>query len=105
MRDTLDELSQKGVAVIGISPDAPKQQKRFDDKYGLGFPLLSDPDHAIADAYGTWGEKKMYGKTYMGIIRSAFMIGSGGDVEHAWYKISPKNTVPEVMKYLASRST
>ena len=105
MRDALDELSQKGVAAIGISPDAPKQQKRFDEKHGLGFPLLSDTDHTIADAYGTWGEKKMYGKKYMGIIRSAFMIGSDGNVERAWYKISPKNTVPEVMKHLVSRST
>lgn len=105
MRDTLEDLAQHGVAVVGISPDTPKQQKRFVDKHALGFPLLSDPDHTIADAYGTWGEKKMYGKTYMGIIRSAFLVGENGIVEQAWYKISPKNTVPELMKYLASRRT
>lgn len=104
MRDALNELSQNNVAAIGISPDAPDLQKRFDDKHGLGFPLLSDPDHLIAEAYGTWGEKKMYGKTYMGIIRSAFLIGGDGAVENAWYKISPKETVPELMKHLASRS-
>jgi len=105
VRDALEDLSQHDVAVVGISPDAPKQQKRFDDKHGLGFPLLSDPDHRIADAYGVWGEKKMYGKTYMGIVRSAFMIGNGGIVEQTWYKISPKNTVPELTKHLASRKT
>ena len=104
MRDALEELSQHGVAVVGISPDTPKQQKRFDDKYGLGYPLLSDPDHIIADGYGVWGEKKMYGKTYQGIIRSAFMIGEGGTLEGVWYKISPKNTVPELIKHLKSRT-
>lgn len=105
MRDALEDLSNQGVAVVGISPDAPNQQKRFDDKHGLGFPLLSDPDHIIAEAYGVWGEKKMYGKTFMGIIRSAFVIGGDGIIENTWYKISPKNTVPELMKHLASRST
>ena len=66
--------------------------------------MLSDPEHRIADAFGVWGEKKMYGKTYMGIIRSAFMIGGDGMVEDTWYKISPKNTVPELMKHLAKRN-
>lgn len=63
-----------------------------------------DPDHVIADACGVWGEKKMYGKTYMGIIRSAFLIGEGGDIERTWYKISPKNSIPELMKHLATRN-
>lgn len=86
--------------VVGISPDRPELQKKFDDKFQLGFPLLSDPDHAVADAYGTWGEKSMYGKKFMGIIRSAFLIDEKGKVQQAWYKISPKKTVPELLKAL-----
>jgi peroxiredoxin Q/BCP len=87
--------------VVGVSPDAPETQKKFDGKNNLGFKLLSDPDHKVAEAYGVWGEKKMYGKTFMGIIRSSFLIDGNGNIENAWYKISPKNTVPELMKVLA----
>lgn len=80
------------VQIIGISPDTPEKQKKFDDKHSLGFPLLSDPDHVVAEKYGAWGEKSMYGKKYMGIIRSAFLIDEKGKVAAAWPKISPKNT-------------
>lgn len=100
MRDALPALASHGVAVVGISPDLPGQQKKFDQKHGLGFPLLSDPEHGIADAFGTWGEKKMYGKSYMGIVRSAFLIDEKGRVAQVWYKISPKDTVPELLKFL-----
>ena len=100
MRDALEELKGRNIAVIGISPDTPETQKKFDDKHNLGFSLLSDPDHKIAEAFGVWGEKKMYGKTFMGIIRSSFLIDENGNIEHAWYKISPKNTGPELMKVL-----
>lgn len=100
MRDALKELSGKNIAVVGISPDKPETQKKFDDKHNLGFSLLSDPDHKIAEAYGVWGEKKMYGKTFMGIIRSSFLVDENGNILNAWYKISPKNTVPELMKVL-----
>jgi peroxiredoxin Q/BCP len=100
VRDVLEELKDKDIAVIGISPDMPETQKKFDDKNNLGFSLLSDPDHIIAEAYGVWGEKKMYGKTFMGIIRSSFLIDENGNIENAWYEISPKNTVPELMKVL-----
>jgi len=100
VRDALEELKGKNIAVIGISPDTPETQKKFDDKHNLGFSLLSDPDHKIAEAFGVWGEKEMYGKTFMGIIRSSFLIDENGNVENAWYKISPKNTVPELMKVL-----
>ena len=89
-----------GAAVIGISPDKPEAQARFDTKYGLGFTLLSDPDHAVADAYGAWGERSMYGKKYMGIVRSAFVIDEQGKVVEAFYKISPKDTVPKTLKAL-----
>ena len=100
MRDALEELNSKNIKVIGISPDAPGTQKKFDDKHNLGFTLLSDPEHKIAEAFGVWGEKKMYGKTFMGIIRSSFLIGENGSIKNTWYKISPKNTVPELMKVL-----
>ena len=100
MRDTLADLAAGGIDVLGISPDMPMQQKKFDTRYKLGFPLLSDPEHRIAETYGVWGEKKMYGKIYMGIVRSALLIDADGRVENAWYKVSPKNTVPELLKHL-----
>ena len=100
MRNALQDLERLGVAAVGISPDPPEVQKKFDQKFSLGFPLLSDGDHKIATAYGVWGEKKMYGKSFMGIIRSAFLIDGKGKISAAWYKISPKNTVPELMKAL-----
>jgi peroxiredoxin Q/BCP len=100
VRDALEELKKRNIAVIGISPDTPETQKKFDDKHNLGFSLLSDPDHKIAETFGVWGEKKMYGKTFMGIIRSSFLIDENANIENTWYKISPKNTVPELMKVL-----
>jgi thioredoxin-dependent peroxiredoxin len=90
LRDALPDIGD--AAVVGISPDKPAALERFDTKYGLGFPLLSDPDHAVAEAFGVWGEKKNYGRTYMGIIRSAFLVDEEGRVEQAWYKISPADT-------------
>jgi peroxiredoxin Q/BCP len=90
LRDALPELGD--AAVVGISPDKPAALARFDTKYGLGFPLLSDVDHAVAEAYGSWGEKKNYGRTYMGIIRSAFLVDEEGRIEQAWPKISPADT-------------
>ena len=100
MRDARPQLEKKGVAVIGVSPDTPRQQKNFDTKYTLEFQLLSDGTHHMAEAYGVWGEKKMYGKTFMGIVRSAFLVDAAGRITAAWYKISPKNTVPELLKEL-----
>ena len=101
MRDALPELTAAGVAVVGISPDKILQQKKFDDKHGLGFPLLSDSDHRVAEAYGVWGEKKMYGKTYMGIVRSAFLIDEAGKIAATGYKISPKATIGTLNQWLA----
>jgi peroxiredoxin Q/BCP len=98
LRDVSGQIGD--TAVIGISPDPPKRQAKFDEKYGLGFPLLADEDHAVAEAYDVWGEKKNYGKTYMGIIRSAFLIDEKGKVEHAWYKVSPKDTAGNLLKAL-----
>lgn len=92
-------------AIIGISPDAPAKQKKFDDKYTLGFPLLSDEDHAVAEKYGAWGEKSMYGKKYLGIIRSAFLVGENGKLLEAWPKISPKDTPKNLLKALADHGS
>ena len=99
LRDALPDIGK--AAVVGISPDKPAALARFDTKYGLGFPLLSDPDHAVAEAYGVWGEKKNYGRTYMGIIRSAFLIDEKGKIAEAWYKISPADTPKNLLAALA----
>ncbi len=97
VRDHLAELAAQGVAAVGISPDKPAAQGKFDTKYKLGFPLLADEDHAVAEAYGAWGEKSMYGKTYMGIVRSAFLVDEAGKLAGAWYKVSPEDTVANVL--------
>jgi peroxiredoxin Q/BCP len=89
-------------AIVGISPDASARQKKFDEKYTLGFPLLADTEHTVAEAFGVWGEKKNYGRTYMGIIRSAFLIDEKGKIEQAWYKISPKDTPVKLQQALAA---
>ena len=101
VRDAAPNFAGINVAAVGISPDKPEKQKKFDEKYSLGFPLLSDPDNAVAKAYGAWGEKKMYGKTYEGIIRSAFLIDEKGVIMQAWYKVSPADTASNVEKALA----
>jgi peroxiredoxin Q/BCP len=100
LRDVLGDIGD--TAVVGISPDTPAKQKKFDDKYGLGFPLLADEDHAVAESYGVWGEKKNYGRTYMGIIRSAFLIDEDGNVAEAWPKISPKDTPKKLLAALGA---
>ena len=104
VRDARQDLLSLGVDVVGISPDEPDAQSRFDQKFELGFPLLSDPDHAIAEAYGVWGEKMNYGRTYEGIIRSSFLIDGKGRVTQAWYKVAPKDTVPKALKAAAGAS-
>jgi peroxiredoxin Q/BCP len=98
-----DIAGQVGDAVIvGISPDPPSRQARFDEKYGLGFTLLSDEDHAVADAFGVWGERSLYGRKYMGIVRSAFLVDEKGRVAEAWYKISPADTPKRLLQALAA---
>ncbi len=101
VRDAREDLASLGVDVLGISPDEPEAQAAFDAKHGLGFPLLSDPDHAVAEAWGVWGERTLYGKTSMGIIRSAFLVDEEGRISHAWYKVAPDDTVPNVRAALA----
>ncbi|MCU1378112.1 MAG: bcp, partial [Acidimicrobiales bacterium] len=99
LRDVKDEVGD--TVIVGISPDKPAKLEKFDTKYSLGFPLLSDEDHAVAEAYDVWAEKSMYGKKYMGIVRSAFLIDEKGKIEQAWYKVSPKDTPTNLTKALA----
>jgi peroxiredoxin Q/BCP len=100
LRDAVADLGALDAVVVGVSPDTPEKQAKFDEKYGLGFPLLSDPDHEVAERYGAWGERSMYGRKFMGIIRSAFVIDERGRVVAAFPKISPKDTVPKVTQAL-----
>ena len=99
LRDVIGEVGD--TVIIGISPDKSAAQKKFDDKYELGYPLLADTEHAVAEAYGVWKEKSMYGKQYMGIERSAFLVGADGKLEQVWYKISPKDTPVKLLEALA----
>ena len=99
LRDIAGDIGD--TAIVGISPDLPAKQKKFDEKHSLGFPLLSDPEHEVAEAYGAWGEKSMYGKKYMGIIRSAFLVDETGVLAQAWPKISPKDTPKKLLAELA----
>ncbi|HTD49763.1 MAG TPA: thioredoxin-dependent thiol peroxidase [Acidimicrobiia bacterium] len=90
------KLKKLNAAVVGISPDPVDKQLRFAEKYGLKFPLLADTDHATAEAFGVWGEKSLYGRKFMGIVRSAFVVDDKGKLAGVFYKISPKDTVPKV---------
>ena len=100
VRDAMPDLNAIGVAAVGISPDRPEKQKKFDGKYALGFPLLSDGDHAVAEAYGVWGEKVRYGRTSVGITRSAFLIDESGRIIRAWYGVRPEDTVTKALAAL-----
>jgi peroxiredoxin Q/BCP len=102
LRDAGTHLDKLKVAVVGISPDPLAAQKKFAEKNGLSFSLLSDEDHKVAKAYGVWGQKTMYGKKFEGINRSSFLIDETGKIIAAWYKISPQATVPEVLKIVES---
>ncbi len=98
MRDIAGQVGD--TVILGVSPDKPAKQAKFDAKYGLGFPLLADEDHAVAEAYDVWVEKSMYGKKYMGIVRSAFLIDEDGRIADAWYKVAPKDTATNLLAAL-----
>ena len=100
LRDIADQVGD--TVILGISPDKPAKQAKFDQKYSLGFPLLADEDHAVAEAYGVWAEKSMYGRKYWGIVRSAFLIDEKGKIAEAWYKVSPADTPKNLLAALAA---
>jgi peroxiredoxin Q/BCP len=96
-RDTISQFKEHGAAVIGVSPDEPGAQAKFKAKYELTFPLLADTDHKVAEAYGVWKEKSMYGKKYMGIERTTFLIGKDGRIRHIFEKVKPEGHADEVL--------
>jgi thioredoxin-dependent peroxiredoxin len=97
LRDIKDKIGR--TVIVGISPDKSEKQKKFDDKYELGFPLLADTENVVAKAFKVWKKKSMYGREYMGIERSAFLV-QDGVVLHAWYKIFPADTPTNLLKAL-----
>jgi thioredoxin-dependent peroxiredoxin len=90
VRDRRADYDRAGARVLGVSPDSVEAIAAFADKHGLDFTLLADPEHEVAEAYGAWGEKKSYGKTYMGVIRSTVIIGPDGRIARVFGKVSPK---------------
>jgi peroxiredoxin Q/BCP len=99
-RDHLDAIQDKETAVLGVSPDSLKSHDKFIEKHNLNFPLLSDEDHSVAEAYGAWGEKSMYGKKYMGIIRKTFVIDKDGKIEQAFHKVKAAEHGTEILNLL-----
>ena len=95
-RDALPDLADLSVRILGASPDAPARQKKFASKHDIEFPLLCDTEQKLAEAYGVWQEKKLYGKTYLGIVRSTFLVGADGKVVRIWRKVKVKGHVDEV---------
>jgi peroxiredoxin Q/BCP len=89
VRDHRPDYEQSGAVVLGVSPDPVKAVKKFDDKYELDFPLLADEDHAVAEAYGVWVEKSMYGREYMGVERTTFVIGPDGTIREVFRRVKP----------------
>ena len=100
IRDVWDELERTGAVVLGVSPDSPKSHVKFKEKYGLPFTLLSDEEHEVADAYGTWVEKTMHGKTYMGMQRSTFVIDADGTVARIMREVKPTDYADDVLAAL-----
>ncbi|WP_137181532.1 thioredoxin-dependent thiol peroxidase [Roseomonas sp. AR75] len=98
VQEALPQLGKLGLEVIGVSPDPMKPIEKFAEKYKLSFPLASDEDHKVAEAYGVWVEKSMYGKTYMGMERSSFLVGADGKVKKVWRKVKPEAHAAEVME-------
>jgi peroxiredoxin Q/BCP len=99
-RDKLPAFAKLDVPVFGVSADETKAHDKFVHKYGLNFPLLSDPEHKLLDAYGVWVEKSLYGRKYFGIQRSTFVVDARGRIEKVWEKVSPDSHAEEVMAYL-----
>ncbi len=104
VRDRRADYAGAGAVVLGVSKDKPTALEKFDVKHDLGFPLLSDEDHAVAEAYGVWVEKSMYGRTYMGMSRSTFVIDGEGTIAHVIEKVSPKTHDDEVLAALGRLS-
>ena len=99
-RDNWAAVQGTGAMVLGVSPDAIASHQKFKQKYRLPFPLLADPDHAVAERYGAWGEKSMYGRKYLGIKRSTFVIDETGRIAKVFEKVKPKGHAGQVLEAL-----
>ena len=102
IRDAYADFRKHGAVVLGVSPDDESSHQRFKSKYELPFTLLADPDHAVAEAYGVWVEKQNYGKRYMGIERSTFVIDADGNVAKAMRRVNPETHADQVLQTLAA---
>ena len=100
-RDEFAKFKKRGIAVLGVSPDSEAKHKKFETKYNLPFTLLADTDHAIADAYGVWGEKKFMGRKYMGVHRTTFLIDEKGKIKKVFEKVKPEDHANEVLEAFA----
>ncbi|MGJ3235438.1 thioredoxin-dependent thiol peroxidase [Marivirga sp.] len=97
LRDNYEDLQKDGYVVLGVSQDSEKSHKKFIEKQGLPFPLIADEDHTVHNLYGTWGEKKMYGKTYMGTLRTTFIIDEEGKIEDIIQKVKTKDHTAQIL--------
>jgi peroxiredoxin Q/BCP len=102
IRDAWKEFEQAGAVVLGVSPDSVSSHEKFKGDYGLPFTLLADPDHEVAEAYGVWQQKSRYGRTYMGIVRSTFVIGPDGNVVKVMRNVQPATHADDVLEVLAA---
>jgi thioredoxin-dependent peroxiredoxin len=102
LRDRMPDLKKEGAMVLGISPDSVKSHQKFKKKYGLNFPLLADEDHKVAEKYGAWGEKNLYGIKSMGIIRSSFLIDEQGRIAEEWRNVKAKEHADWLMEKLGA---
>ncbi|HXF51750.1 MAG TPA: thioredoxin-dependent thiol peroxidase [Dehalococcoidia bacterium] len=103
-RDAWTEIQKRGIVVLGVSKDSPRSHVRFKEKYSLPFTLLSDEDHAVADAYGVWGPKTFMGRQYEGMDRATFLIGPDGRIEAVWPKVKPEGHAEEVLAAVEERA-
>jgi peroxiredoxin Q/BCP len=101
-RDLRSMFHENGAEILGVSTDSVRSHKKFQDKYGLTFPLLADPDHAVADQYGVWQQRKFMGREYMGIARTTFVIGSDGNIKAVFPKVKVEGHADAVLKALQS---
>lgn len=99
-RDAWEEVQRSGAVVLGVSPDTAASHRKFKTKFRLPFPLLADPDHQVAERYGAWGERSMYGRKFQGILRTTFVIGPDGRIKRVFERVKPKGHATEVLEAL-----
>jgi thioredoxin-dependent peroxiredoxin len=99
-RDAWDDVKRTGAVVLGVSPDTVASHRKFKSKFWLPFPLLADPDHKVAERYGAWGERSMYGRKFQGILRTTFVIGRDGRIKKVFERVKPKGHAAEVLESL-----